>query len=73
MDAITLSVTHLVNSAEISPGTGWRLILVAAMANLGFKAAVVATLGERRLLSRVVVGFGAAAATGAAFVHFGPD
>ncbi len=73
MDAITLSVTQLVKSAEIPPGTGWRLILVAAMANLGFKAAVVATLGGRRLLKRVAAGFGAAAAAGAALVYFGPD
>ena len=72
MDAITLSVTQLVNSIGITPGTGWRLILVAAMANLAFKAATVAALGERRLLVRVAFGFGAAAATGGAMLFYGP-
>lgn len=72
MDAITLSVAQLVNSAEVAPGTGWRLILVAAMANLAFKTAAVAALGERRLLGRVAVGFGSAAATGATLLFYGP-
>ena len=72
MDAITLSVTQLVNSAGIAPGTGWRLILVAAMANLAFKTATVAALGERRLLRLVAVGFGAAAVTGAVMLFYGP-
>ncbi|MEO7412119.1 MAG: MgtC/SapB family protein [Opitutaceae bacterium] len=72
MDAITLSVAQLVKSAEIVPGTGWRLILVAAMANLAFKTATVAALGERPLLRRVAFGFGAAAAMGAAMLFYGP-
>jgi uncharacterized membrane protein (DUF4010 family) len=72
MDAITLSVSHLVSSAELAPGTGWRLILTAAISNLAFKAAIVAVLGERRLLGRVALGFGAAAAAGLAWIFFGP-
>jgi uncharacterized membrane protein (DUF4010 family) len=44
MDAITLSVANLVNGQEIAPGTGWRVILVAAMANLAAKAAVSLTV-----------------------------
>jgi uncharacterized membrane protein (DUF4010 family) len=73
MDAITLSVTQLVNSGQITTGTGWRLILVASMANLAFKAGTVAVLGERRLFWRVAVSFGAAAAAGAALLLFWPN
>ncbi len=73
MDAITLSVTQLVNAAQISTGTGWRLILVAAMANLAFKAGTVAVLGERRLFWRVAVSFGIAAGAGAALLGFWPN
>jgi uncharacterized membrane protein (DUF4010 family) len=73
MDAITLSVTQLVSAGEVGTGTGWRLIIVAAMANLAFKAAMVAVLGGRRLFGRVAVGFGAAALTGAALLFFGPQ
>lgn len=73
MDAITLSVTHLVGTAEIGPATGWRLIVVAAMANLVFKAAAVAVLGERRLFGRIVVGFGAAMVAGTLLLLTGPE
>jgi uncharacterized membrane protein (DUF4010 family) len=73
MDAITLSVTHLVGTAEIGPATGWRLIVVAAMANLVFKAVAVAVLGERRLFGRIVVGFGAAMAAGTMLLVTGPE
>jgi uncharacterized membrane protein (DUF4010 family) len=58
MDAITVSITQLVHSAQVAPDTGWRLILVAAMSNLVFKTATVAVLGDRRLLRRTAVSFG---------------
>jgi uncharacterized membrane protein (DUF4010 family) len=67
MDAITLSTAELVNGERLEPATGWRLILVGAMANLVFKAGVVAALGDRRLRSRIAVLFGLALA-GAALV-----
>ena len=73
MDAITLSVTNLVNAKTIPSATGWRVIVVAAMANLVFKGAVVAALGERRLIVRVWSVFGAAAAAGAGLLFFGPN
>jgi hypothetical protein len=38
--------------------TGWRLILVGAMANLVFKGVVVAGVADPRLLRRVAVLFG---------------
>jgi uncharacterized membrane protein (DUF4010 family) len=72
MDAITLSVTHLVAAEGIGPGTGWRLIVIAALANLVFKAATVVFLGDRRLWGFVAVGFGATFAVGMAFLAFGP-
>ena len=71
MDAITLSIAQLVSTEQITPATGWRLILVAAMANLAFKTGVVAILGDRRLLGRVAVGFGVASALGGGLLLFG--
>jgi uncharacterized membrane protein (DUF4010 family) len=73
MDAITLSVTNLVNAGDISGGTGWRVVVVAALANLVFKGSVVVAIGERRLAARVVTGFAAAAAAGVGLLCFGPD
>jgi uncharacterized membrane protein (DUF4010 family) len=64
MDAITLSITRMVNSEEISPDTAWRCILVASMSNLVFKGAIVAFIGDRRLFGRIAVSFGVALAVG---------
>ena len=71
MDAITLSIAQLVSTGEVAPATGWRLIMVAAMANLAFKTGVVAMLGERRLLRRVAIGFGVAGAVGGGLLLLG--
>jgi uncharacterized membrane protein (DUF4010 family) len=64
MDAITLSVTQLVNAQQVTEATGWRLILVAALSNLMFKAGAVAVLGSRRLFARVALLFSASFAVG---------
>ena len=58
MDAITLSTAQLVEAQRLNGATGWRLILVASLANLVFKAGIVAVLGDRQLLRRVGVRFG---------------
>jgi uncharacterized membrane protein (DUF4010 family) len=71
MDAITLSVAHLVSSGGIEAGTGWRVLLCAALANLAFKTAIVASLGERALLRRVGTGFAIAGAVSAALMYWG--
>lgn len=71
MDAITLSIAQLVSTGEVAPETGWRLILVAAMSNLAFKAGIVAMVGGRPLLGRVGVGFGVAGVVGAGLLFAG--
>jgi uncharacterized membrane protein (DUF4010 family) len=60
VDAITLSTSRLVQSSRLDPDTGWRAILLASLANLGFKAGIVAVLGSRALLGRIALLFGAA-------------
>lgn len=72
VDAITLSTARLVESAKLEPGTGWRAILLASMSNLVFKAGIVAMLGSRALLGRVVLLFGAALAGGGAILWLWP-
>jgi uncharacterized membrane protein (DUF4010 family) len=56
MDAITLSTARMVRGDDGGLGAqqGWRLILLAGVSNLLFKAGIVAALGSRRLLSWVV-------------------
>lgn len=72
VDAITLSTARLVESARLEPGAGWRAILLASMSNLVFKAGIVAMLGSRALLGRVVLLFGAALAGGGAILWLWP-
>jgi uncharacterized membrane protein (DUF4010 family) len=62
MDAITLSTARLVSDGHVGVSTGWRLILLGGVANLVFKAGMVAVLGSRRMLWPVLLVFGAAAA-----------
>lgn len=72
VDAITLSTSQLVKSSRLSADDGWRLILLATMSNLVFKAAAVAVLGHRRLLIKIVALYGLALAVGAALLLWWP-
>ena len=72
MDAITLSLSEMVQRKQISPDFGWRLIVTGALSNLVFKAGAVAILGSRRLLARIAVLFSIALATGLAVALFWP-
>lgn len=72
MDAITLSTAQLMKSGRLPVETGWRLILIGAMANLVFKTAVIATLGSPKLLWRIAVLFGISLAGGAVLFVFWP-
>lgn len=64
LDAITLSTAQLVEEEKLAATTGWRLIVVATMANLAVKTGIVAVLGDRRLLAWIALLFGAACAGG---------
>jgi uncharacterized membrane protein (DUF4010 family) len=72
MDAITLSTSRLVEGGQLAPADGWRAILIAAMANLLFKAGVVAALGSPRLLWRIALLFGAMLAGGGLILWLWP-
>jgi len=63
MDAITLSASRLAAEESVTPNTAWRAILIGTIANLVFKSGIVAVLGGRRLLMRIVVIFAIHAAT----------
>src|SRR6185369_4738909 len=72
MDAITLSTAQLVKGRQLDATTGWRVILVAAMSNLLFKAGVVAVLGGHGLFRWIGVLFGAAVVSGAGIIWLWP-
>jgi uncharacterized membrane protein (DUF4010 family) len=72
MDAITLSTAQLVRADRLDTSTGWKLILVGAMANLVFKGMAVALLAHPRLRARVATAFGAAIAGGLLILFLWP-
>lgn len=72
MDAITLSTCRLMNEAKLEPDTGWRVILIAAMANLVFKAGIVAAIGPRALLRSIAILYALAIAGGIVLVFLWP-
>ena len=61
MDAITLSTSRMVQGSaegpQIGVETGWKLIVVASMANLVFKGGVAAAIGGRPLAWRIALVF----------------
>lgn len=73
VDAITLSTSQLVNLNRITPDRGWRLITVATISNLLFKALTIAVIGHRRLLLKTGIGFVAVILSGVAILLFWPS
>jgi uncharacterized membrane protein (DUF4010 family) len=57
MDAVTLSTARLSATDPSIAADGWRLIVVAAIANLVSKSAIAGLLGGWRLLLRIAVLF----------------
>ena len=57
VDAITLSTAQMARVGQIDASTTWRVILIAFLSNLVFKAGIVAVMGSRRLLVTVSVLF----------------
>jgi len=58
MDAITLSVSRMASREELEMATAWRAVLVAAAANVVFKAALASTLGGPELRRRLALFMG---------------
>jgi uncharacterized membrane protein (DUF4010 family) len=68
MDAITLSTARLVQLGAANEGlpvnTAWRLIVVAAISNLAFKACMAGSVGGFALLWRIALLFAIPSAVG---------
>lgn len=73
VDAMTLSVADLFQSGRISGADGWRVILVASLANLLFKAGITVLFATREVIVAVVTVFGLTGLLGIALVLWWPD
>jgi uncharacterized membrane protein (DUF4010 family) len=54
VDAITLSISRLFAQSRIDGDIAWRVIFVASLSNLAFKAGIVTVLGGSRLRRRIL-------------------
>lgn len=72
VDAITLSTSRLMNMGNLSPDSGWRVILVAALSNVAFKGALVGFLGNKDLLAKIALLFGIVLLGGALVLWWWP-
>jgi uncharacterized membrane protein (DUF4010 family) len=71
LDAITLSTCRLVASGKLHEVDGWRMIVIAVVANLSFKSVLVLVLGSRHLFLRAGLAMLATAVLGVVIVIVG--
>lgn len=64
VDAITLSTSQLVDGGRLEADAGWKVVIVALLSNLVFKALSIFALGCRQLFLKVSALYGVALATG---------
>jgi uncharacterized membrane protein (DUF4010 family) len=72
MDAITLSLSRMVDGQQLEPNQAWRLILAASLSNFVFKGFVAAGLGGRRFGLRLAPFIAAAILGGVALIWLWP-
>jgi uncharacterized membrane protein (DUF4010 family) len=73
VDAITLSLSELIRQDRLEAASGWRLILLACLSNLGFKGAIVLALGSRKLGRWIAISFGLAIGAGLLIIWLWPS
>ena len=73
MDAITLSTARLVEGGTVGVATGWRVVVIAALANLLFKGCAAAVLGGWKLGARVLSAFAVVVVAGIVLLLVWPD
>ncbi|WP_235297660.1 MgtC/SapB family protein [Portibacter marinus] len=73
VDAITLSLSQLMKTGDLSTNTGWKLILLASLSNLLFKGIIAGVLGTRKLLIWICVSFGVSIIAGLLIIWLWPE
>ncbi|HKZ68178.1 MAG TPA: MgtC/SapB family protein [Chitinophagaceae bacterium] len=73
MDAITLSTAKMTEQKSIDASLGWRLILVAFLANLVFKGGIALAIAGKNFAKTIALLFGIAILTGFAILFIWPS
>jgi uncharacterized membrane protein (DUF4010 family) len=72
VDAITLSTAQLAAAKRVDTAVAWQVIMLAVLANLGFKAATALALGSVRLFLNVALASTVAIVGGVLILLFWP-
>ncbi|OYX13272.1 MAG: hypothetical protein B7Z16_15845 [Algoriphagus sp. 32-45-6] len=73
VDAITLSLSHSLNNGELDVHLAWKLILIASLSNLAFKAGMATFLGTKQLGKYVIGAFLMSIVIGLLIVWWWPE
>jgi uncharacterized membrane protein (DUF4010 family) len=73
MDAITLSTAKMAEQKNIDASLGWRLILIAFLANLVFKGGIALVIAGKDFAKTIALLFGIAILTGLAILFIWPS
>jgi uncharacterized membrane protein (DUF4010 family) len=73
MDAITLSTAKMAEQKSIDASLGWRLILIAFLANLVFKAGIAMVIAGKDFAKTIALLFGFAILTGLTILFIWPS
>jgi uncharacterized membrane protein (DUF4010 family) len=73
MDAITLSTAKMAEQKTIDASLGWRLILIAFLANLVFKGGIAMVIAGKDFAKTITLLFGIAILTGLAILFIWPS
>jgi len=73
MDAITLSTAKMAEQKSIDASLGWRLILIAFLANLVFKGGIALVIAGKDFAKTIALLFGIAILTGLAILFLWPS
>ncbi|NNE92810.1 MAG: MgtC/SapB family protein [Verrucomicrobiales bacterium] len=73
VDAITLSTAKLMSGDSLDVATGWRVILIAAIANTVFKGAIVGVVGDRHVFKRIATFYGISIIAGLLILFLWPE
>ncbi len=72
VDAITLSVSQLIQRDDVTVDTGWRVILLASLSNLFFKGILTVIMGTKLLGKWVSILFGITIVSGVLIIWLWP-
>ncbi|WP_373055562.1 DUF4010 domain-containing protein [Zunongwangia sp. H14] len=73
VDAITLSMSNMIKGGGVSTSLGWKLILLASLANLLFKGIMAMVIGTGKIVKWLALTFGLSIAIGMITIFLWPE